>query len=128
MKPLISVPELSVLSHPLFCEQKSRIKELENIAASYPYYRYYDTWNRAIQQASFAVILMFYLENEALATLDQVSRELGGMPLHVYPLILSKLVPSDVVEDDKFHLSVEDYLHAIISLINELASPRLVHC
>ncbi|GAA5904321.1 hypothetical protein JCM8208_006835 [Rhodotorula glutinis] len=81
---------------------------LAHLAALIPpgqFYRYNDSFTRAIQQASYIVVLRTFLETLDVPTKPQVAQQLA-------------------IEDawqDHFFLSTEEYLHSLISLVNELS-------
>jgi hypothetical protein len=70
------------------------------------FYRYNGGFNQTIQQAAFAVLYIGFLEADRLVTIDEVSQAL-------------KIEPK-WVDESGFQLTTEDYLHAIISLSNDL--------
>ena len=114
-----------------------------------------------MENVSFCYVLKYYIDEEKLMSYEQVAEKMGGTSLlrsrcpwinafeAISPKLLAlrdvwwigtgrgfvvwtlSLVPTD--EDDMhFHLSIEEYLHSLISLINELVSiqnlsPNLPH-
>ncbi|MCJ1311753.1 hypothetical protein MMC25_005426 [Agyrium rufum] len=98
-------------------KQCETISELSKVASRYPYYKYYMLWTRDIQNVVFAILFCGWLgdfrsgsdtrKSGTLYTIDEVGSLLG--------------VPVNLKDRDAFHLSVEDYLHGLISLIDELA-------
>jgi len=83
----------------------------ENAAAAaaiikpHEFWKMKDMWSRTIQSSVFVVVLCEWIRSGRLATLAQVTTELGIQPEW----------------SDRFQVSTEDYLHGVISLINELS-------
>ncbi|KAI0785262.1 Translin [Abortiporus biennis] len=78
------------------------------IAALVPpnqFWRWKEMWSNSLRSAVFAATLMEYLQKGTLMTLGQVSDVLGIKPEW----------------SDRFVLTVEDYLHGLITLVNELS-------
>ncbi|KAI5811406.1 Translin [Peziza echinospora] len=110
--PSQALPQLISLTTPVFQEQKQTIKELAAVASKYPYYKYNGIWTREIQNASFYVIFAQWLvgpdgKSGQLLTIEQVGETLG--------------VPVNIKDKDVFHLTIEEYLQSLISLVEELA-------
>ncbi|KAI0917047.1 hypothetical protein AcW1_007658 [Taiwanofungus camphoratus] len=69
------------------------------------FWRWKDMWSTSLRKAVFSAALIEYLRSGVLLSLSQASEMLG-------------------IEDDwhdRFVLTAEDYLHALISLVNELS-------
>ncbi|PCH40129.1 Translin [Wolfiporia cocos MD-104 SS10] len=69
------------------------------------FWRWKDMWSFSLRNAVFSATLVEFLRNGSLLSLSQASEVLG-------------------IKDewqDRFALSAEDYLHALISLVNELS-------
>ncbi|KAF3149190.1 hypothetical protein TWF751_006368, partial [Orbilia oligospora] len=103
-------------AQPFFEQQRDTLKGLDAIASKYPYYKYNSIWTRELQAASYGIVLAGWLgaftpENEErkegrLMTIKEVGEKLG--------------VSVNVRETDVFHLSLEEYLHSLVNLIEEL--------
>ena len=107
------------------------IQKIREVADQYPYYKYCGLWSRHMENHSFLIILtgwlgMYDKSGNAvfanrlegnLMTYEQVAQRMGGTSQCEWVVLME--VPTDE-DDSKFHLSVEEYLHSIISLINEL--------
>ncbi|KAJ1961813.1 Translin-1 [Dispira parvispora] len=85
------------------------IQRLAELVPPERYYRYNDIWGRTMQQAVFAAALITYLESHQMITPEQLKEYLG---------VAVKFDNDHVTE---FHISVEEYLHGILSLPSELA-------
>ncbi|EIN12595.1 Translin [Punctularia strigosozonata HHB-11173 SS5] len=66
------------------------------------FWRYKDMWAFSIRNTVFAIVLVSYLKDRALLPLARVSETLG-------------------LQEDGLILAAEDYLHGLISLVNELS-------
>ncbi|KAL1297275.1 hypothetical protein AAFC00_004831 [Neodothiora populina] len=112
---VVSAAEESVTKHEV-----DSIQKLSKAASKYPYYKYNGMWTRQVQDASFSILFTGYLGgfNDAtstssssgsgkLLTIDQVGAIMG--------------VPVNLKTTDSFHLTIEEYLQSLISLIDELS-------
>ncbi|KAH0611108.1 uncharacterized protein H6S33_011535 [Morchella sextelata] len=87
---------------------------LVEIVKDYPYYKYNGLWTRDLQNTAFLVLLHGWLKRSygtaesgnSLLSIDEVGAVLG--------------VPVNLKTEDRFHLTIEEYLHAVISLVDEL--------
>ncbi|KAF3933165.1 Translin-1 [Dactylella cylindrospora] len=115
--PASSLGSLLLNSQPSFEKQRNILGDLSEVASKYPYYKYNGLWTREIQTASYGVVLAGWLgaftpdgeaRNEGrLMTIDEVGQKLG--------------VAVNVKDADTFHLTLEEYLHSLITMIEELA-------
>lgn len=92
------------------------IQQLAQVASKYPYYRFNYAWTRQIQDSCFNILLCGFLGgfnssastgNGHLLTIDEVGSLMN--------------VPVNLKDRDAFHLTIEEYLLALISLLDELA-------
>ncbi|KAK5116967.1 hypothetical protein LTR62_006688 [Meristemomyces frigidus] len=89
------------------------IQKLSEVAAKHPYYKFNYAWTRQIQDACFSILLCGWLggfgkgETGQLLDMEEVGKIMG--------------VPVNVKDRDTFHLTIEEYLLALISLLDELA-------
>ncbi|MCJ1418458.1 hypothetical protein MMC32_004806 [Xylographa parallela] len=98
-------------------QQIETIARLGHVASKYPYYRYNGIWTRDVQNACFGILLCGWLGGMAnegnpgqvgkLLTIEEVGQ------------ILS--VPVNLKDRDAFHLTIEEYLQSLITLIDELS-------
>ncbi|EWC46623.1 hypothetical protein DRE_04110 [Drechslerella stenobrocha 248] len=115
--PASSLPDLLASAQPSFDQQREILKELATVASKYPYYKYNGLWTREIQTASYGIVLAGWLGGFAseggertegrLMTIGEVGEQLG--------------VQVNVKEADVFHLTLEEYLHSLVTMIEELA-------
>lgn len=120
------------------------IKKLEVVASTAPYYKYNGLWTREVQNVVFEVLLCGYLggmgvegkkaEAGKLLTIEEVGGILDGMfasaPLSLIRagswtlreyLLMEVIVPINLKDRDAFHISIEEYLQSLITLIEELS-------
>ncbi len=86
------------------------------------FWRWKDMWSNSMRTAAFAAVLIEYLSNRSLLSLEKVSDALGSESNH--SLSQRKLPITNVQVkpewSDRLSLPVEDYLHALITVVNEL--------
>ncbi|GAA6039157.1 hypothetical protein JCM8097_000439 [Rhodosporidiobolus ruineniae] len=99
------IPALLTSLDPTLPPLRTALANLAQLIPREQFYRYSDSFSRAIQTASYIVVLRVFLESEEVAKKQQVAEALG-------------------IKDewrDHFFLSTEEYLHSLISLVNELS-------
>ncbi|KAK1061169.1 Translin-1 [Friedmanniomyces endolithicus] len=109
----VTVP--SVVSSAQFSIDKEvqTIHKLSETASREPYYKFNYAWTRQIQDACSSILLCGWLggfskgEAGQLLTIEDVGEVMG--------------VPVNLKDRDAFHLTIEEYLQALISLLDELA-------
>lgn len=78
-------------------------------------------WTNSIQTCVFSVALVEYLTSHSLISLSQTAQVLGSeLKSH-----LTNFLHALIVQDEwkgQFELPAEDYLHGLISLVNELVN------
>jgi predicted translin family RNA/ssDNA-binding protein len=85
----------------------SGVQKLAEKASVEPYYKWNGTWSRAMQDTILVELLHTWVLKERLLTPQDLSAIFK--------------VPVGAVTEDKFHLSTEEYLLALVSLIEELS-------
>jgi len=100
-------------------------KELVALIPENQFWRWKDMWSISLRTAIYSAALIEYLSNGTLITLSQVAETLGSEHLGMDAAICD-LTPRTVKEEWKDRLAIppEDYLHGLISLVNELVSCR----
>ena len=88
-------------------EQIITIQSLSTTASQYPYYKYNQLWQREIQTFLTSLQLHHWLSTNTLITLDAIGTTLS--------------IPVNLKDKDEFHITIEDYLLALTSTIEELA-------
>ncbi|KAL8916633.1 MAG: hypothetical protein Q9208_008392 [Pyrenodesmia sp. 3 TL-2023] len=115
---------------PLISEQGACIKELSTVASKHPYYKYNQIWTRNIQETVTIVLFCVWLggggkPQGSLPTIEEVGSTLNGkieeVATRALLMVIWVVVPTNVKDRDTFHITTEEYLHALISLIEELA-------
>jgi predicted translin family RNA/ssDNA-binding protein len=90
-------------------DEITTVQQLSQTASQYPFYKFNGMWQRDIQNVITSIQLHEWLSSGHLVTLDEVGGKLG-VPVNVKS-------PSA----DTFHITIEDYLLALTSTIEELA-------
>lgn len=87
------------------------IKSLEIILLRQSLYLYHSAWENVFQQAIAAVIKTIWLTSKQLAQPSAVAKKIG--------VPFQSEIPAEKV-NSCLHFSVEDYLHGVVSLVNDL--------
>jgi len=98
-------------------QQIETISKLSEVASKYPYYKYNGMWTRDIQNATFAIVFCGWLGGFKV----EDSQAQTGRLLTIEEVGQILQVPVNLKDRDAFHLSIEEYLQSLISLIEELA-------
>ncbi|KAG8627281.1 hypothetical protein KVT40_004764 [Elsinoe batatas] len=106
LPPILEQAEASIKN------QIATIAKLNEEASKYPYYKYNFMWSRQMQETTFSILLLGYLRG--------YSGPSGGTLLTIDDVGATLNVPVNLKDRDAFHLTIEEYLHALISLIDEL--------
>ncbi|KAK5304837.1 Translin-1 [Exophiala xenobiotica] len=88
-------------------QQAGTVKDLAQSASRYPFYKWNTIWQRDIQAVISSMQMVDWLQTGKLVTIEDVGQRLG--------------VPVNLKDQDKFHITIEDYLLALITTIEELA-------
>ncbi|KAK4225336.1 Translin-1 [Podospora fimiseda] len=117
--PRFKYQSLFTQVEPALTKQTATISKLSNFASQYPYYKYNHKYTRTLQEAITNLLLSTWLGAPSfsptpltpghLLTLDAV-----GSHLQV-PVNLKS------GQEDKFHITIEEYLLALINVIDELS-------
>ncbi|BGO95688.1 hypothetical protein NBRC10512_007386 [Rhodotorula toruloides] len=99
------IPALVASLDPTLPALRTALAKLADLIPPQQFYRYSDSFSRCIQQASYIVVFRVFLEREDVATKEEVAQQLGIQEAW----------------KDHFFLSTEEYLHSLISLVNELS-------
>jgi hypothetical protein len=90
--------------------QISNVQDLAKQASQQPYYKWNNVWSRAVQDVLYTMILTEWLRGSdihRLLTLEDLGETMK--------------LPINVTDRDAFHLTIEEYLLAVVSLVDELA-------
>ncbi|KAI1613271.1 Translin [Exophiala viscosa] len=88
-------------------QQAATVKELAQSASKFPFYKWNNIWQRDIQAFISSMQIADWLKSGHLLTLEEVGQRLD--------------VPVNLKSEDAFHVTVEDYLLALTTTIEELA-------
>lgn len=103
--PTAERSKLLEMVQPILDSCKATIASLAELTPENQFWRWKDMWAHSLRSAVFSATMVEYLRNGTLLSLQQVSDVLG-------------------IKDEwkeRFALTAEDYLHGLISLINELS-------
>jgi len=92
---------------PLLQQQAQTVQELARTASQYPFYKYNGLWAREVQTVVQSLQLHEWLLSNTLMSLEDVGKFLG--------------VAVNVKDEDVFHVTIEDYLLALTSTVEELS-------
>ncbi|KAH8811695.1 Translin [Xylogone sp. PMI_703] len=98
-------------------EEIGSFHDLAEIAKKHPYYKYNNIWTRDVQNTIFSLLWLVWLGGRAN---DQMSSQQGQL-LTIDQVASILKVEANQRENDVFHITIEEYLQALISLIEELA-------
>ncbi|KPI43161.1 Translin-1 [Cyphellophora attinorum] len=93
----------------LLQQQSLTVQALASTASAYPFYKYNSLWSHQIQSILSTLQLHEWLSSTRLLTLEDLGTFLN-VPVNVKP-----------PEKDTFHITIEEYLLALTSTIEELA-------
>jgi hypothetical protein len=114
---VIADPALIEQIEGVVAEQREIIGELNKTASNHPYYKYNSKWSRTVQSAITTAIYTAWL---------------GGFPLDTSPSKLGRLVtleeigkiyqvPTNLKDQDAFHITIEEYLLALTDFTSDLS-------
>jgi predicted translin family RNA/ssDNA-binding protein len=101
------VPNVLTASESAISSQAGTVQLLSTTASKYPFYKWNSIWQHQIQSLLTSLQLLHFLRNNTLITLPEVGNLLS--------------VPVNLKDTDAFHITIEDYLLALTSTIEELA-------
>ncbi|KAF2762683.1 putative Translin-1 [Pseudovirgaria hyperparasitica] len=117
-----TIPSEKVLSVTSSAEASIRneidtISRLAESASKHPYYKWNNIWSRHVQDTIFGILFCGWLGG-----FDGVDGEgKQGRLLTIEQVGAAMKVPVNLEDRDAFHITIEEYLQALISLIDELA-------
>ncbi|KAJ2002845.1 Translin-1 [Coemansia thaxteri] len=94
---------------PSFQAIRKCISTLVGLVEPVAFYKYHDMWSNAVQNACALVVFAVYLDHARLATPEDIQEFLGCRV---------NTENNDIAE---FVITLEEYLHALISLFSELS-------
>ncbi|KAL0263535.1 Translin-1 [Diplodia seriata] len=92
-------------------------QKLAEAASKHPYYKFNGIWSRQVQDTIFTILYGGYLGG----FVSEGSDTKPGRLLTIEEVGSIMNVPVNLKDKDAFHITIEEYLQALISLIEELA-------
>ncbi|RMJ28289.1 recombination hotspot-binding protein [Aspergillus sp. HF37] len=110
LKPVLDDATREILN------QKEEVARLKTVADKHPFYKFNGVWSRELQNLVYAIELCAYLggleaHKSSSSALFMTIEEVGNF----------LDIPANVKGEDVFHLTIEEYLLALISMIEELS-------
>ncbi|KAF4543928.1 Recombination hotspot-binding protein [Lasiodiplodia theobromae] len=93
------------------------VQKLAEAASKHPYYKFNGIWSRQVQDTIFTILYCGYLGG----FVPEGSDAKPGRLLTIEEVGGIMNVPVNLKDKDAFHITIEEYLQALISLIEELA-------
>jgi len=123
---MVLVPALLDTVCPVLYSCRDTTTALAGLIPADQFWRWKDMWTNSLRSAVFSATLIVYLTNGTLLPLQDVGEQLGSefISRRTYLIVARHAGPVKDEWKDKFILSVEDYLHGVISLVNELVCLR----
>ncbi|CEJ56282.1 Translin-1 [Penicillium brasilianum] len=110
LKPVLDDAAVEILA------QKQEVLRLKAVADQHPFYKYNGLWTRELQNLVTSIELCAWLgglqEHKGLSSASFLTIEEVGKFLEI---------PVNLKEQDAFHLTIEEYLLALISVVEELS-------
>ncbi|KAJ1723975.1 Translin-1 [Coemansia erecta] len=107
--PQAQTSEITDSVSPQFAEIKQKISELRSLIQPVTFYKYNDMWSYAMQTACALTVFTVYLKHGRLASPEDIEEYLG-------PKV--NVSNGEVTE---FVITIEEYLHGVVSLFGELS-------
>ncbi|QKX63067.1 uncharacterized protein TRUGW13939_10235 [Talaromyces rugulosus] len=110
LKPVLDEAAQQILA------QKEEVSRLSKVANQHPFYKFNNVWSRELQNLVYYIELCAWLgglseykesAKSSFLTIDEVGKFLD--------------VPVNLKDEDAFHLTIEEYLLALISMVEELS-------
>ncbi|PWN17964.1 Translin [Microstroma glucosiphilum] len=105
--PAAQVTPLVLSLAPLFDQLRQRIRDVVEVVPDNQFWKWNDCWSFTLQRANYCGALACFLTTGTLVTKDQSLHFLG--------------LSSDAASTSRLTLTTEEYLHSIISLINDFS-------
>jgi predicted translin family RNA/ssDNA-binding protein len=85
---------------------REKLKKLADLIPKHAFFRYNEMFSRTMQQIVFLVAVVHFVKDSKLVEIEQM-QAIIGIPL--------------AEDTDAFHLTLEDFLHGLVSMASELA-------
>ncbi|PWN28254.1 Translin [Jaminaea rosea] len=107
--PAEQVPQLVFSLSPLFTQLRSQIHSVAALVPANQFYKWNDCWSFSLQRSSYCACLAYWLTTGRLITKEQAAQLLG---------LDAQSSPENV---GRMELTTEEYLHSLISMINDFS-------
>lgn len=115
--PRSEYPALLNQVSPGIKQQVETVGKVAEYASAHPYYKYNFKWTRPVQDAVVTVLLFGWLGAQ---TEETKPGELGRL-LTLDEVGVVFQVPVNLKDRDAFHVTIEEYLLAVVGLVEELS-------
>ncbi|KAK7612152.1 putative Translin-1 [Phyllosticta paracitricarpa] len=115
--PLSQLPAVITAAEGAIRDEVAAVQKLSEAASKLPYYKFNGMWSRQVQDTVFTILYCGYLGGFA----SDGGNVKSGRLLSIEEVGAIMSVPVNLKDQDAFHLTIEEYLQALISLIDELA-------
>ncbi|KAI7218243.1 Translin [Hortaea werneckii] len=111
--PTSDLPSLVSAAQANIDHEIKTIQQLSEVASQHPYYKFNYAWTRQIQDVCYSILLCGWLGGFGKGETGQLMKieDVGAL----------MKIPVNLKDRDSFHLTIEEYLLALISVIDELA-------
>ncbi|KAF2138815.1 uncharacterized protein K452DRAFT_255704 [Aplosporella prunicola CBS 121167] len=115
--PTAELPEVINAAEGAIRYEIDAVGKLAEASNNHPYYKFNGIWTRQVQDTVFTILFCGYLGGYS----SDGSDTKAGRLLTIEEVGSIMNVPVNLKDKDSFHLAIEEYLQALISLIDELA-------
>ncbi|KAI6891232.1 Translin, partial [Hortaea werneckii] len=111
--PTSDLPSLVTAAETNIDHEIKTIQQLSEVASQHPYYKFNYAWTRQMQDVCYSILLCGWLGGFGKGETGQLMKieDVGAL----------MKIPVNLKDRDSFHLTIEEYLLALISVIDELA-------
>ncbi|KAI6905998.1 Translin [Hortaea werneckii] len=111
--PTSDLPSLVTAAQANIDQEIKTIQQLSEVASQHPYYKFNYAWTRQMQDVCYSILLCGWLGGFGKGETGQLMKieDVGAL----------MKIPVNLKDRDSFHLTIEEYLLALISVIDELA-------
>ncbi|KAI7123314.1 hypothetical protein D0869_12184 [Hortaea werneckii] len=111
--PTSDLPSLVTAAQANIDQEIKTIQQLSEVASQHPYYKFNYAWTRQMQDVCYSILLCGWLGGFGKGETGQLMKieDVGSL----------MKIPVNLKDRDSFHLTIEEYLLALISVIDELA-------
>ncbi|KAI7531898.1 Translin [Hortaea werneckii] len=111
--PTSDLPSLVTAAQANIDQEIKTIQQLSEVASQHPYYKFNYAWTRQMQDVCYSILLCGWLGGFGKGETGQLMKieDVGALIK----------IPVNLKDRDSFHLTIEEYLLALISVIDELA-------